>query len=132
MEPPPCVTLFSADGLHYCWRGVGPNEKSNSLRVYECSIEKWCFKPTTGPAHPGLASSVRVGRCLYTGMGLLASMTCPSLISILSGGARFKPQVVSLLGRVPVDLSEWTREVCAASGDSVLAPHKQDQLHQGH
>ncbi len=69
-EPPPCIRPFSAeaDGLHCYWRGWGPNVRSNSLSVYECSIEQWCFKPTTGPAHPGLYAgcSVCVGRCLYT------------------------------------------------------------------
>ncbi len=70
VEPSPCAAQFhaEADGLHYYWRGAGPNMMSNSLSVYECSIEQWCFKPTTGPAHPGLVAgcSVCVGRCLYT------------------------------------------------------------------
>ncbi len=69
-EPSPCWNPFCAEsnGLHYCWRGAGPNQGSNSLSVYECSNEKWCFKPTTGPAHPRLSGgcSVCVGRCLYT------------------------------------------------------------------
>ncbi len=69
-EPPPCAALFSTEsnGLHYCWRGWGPNVRSNSLSVYECSNEKWCFNPTTGPAHSAVGGgcSVCVGRCLYT------------------------------------------------------------------
>ncbi len=140
VEPQSCWLPFSAEsnGLHYCWRGWGPNERSNSLFVYECSNEQWCFKPTTGPAHPALAGgcSVCVGRCLVciplvVMKSLLTSMTCPSLISILSSGARFKPQVVNLLGRVTVDLSEWTRELCAALEDTVLPPHNQDQHSPG-
>ncbi len=71
MEPLPCAFPFSAevDGLHYCW--YGPDKRSSlsgSLFVYECSIEQWDSKPTTGPAHPALGGgcSVCVGRFLYT------------------------------------------------------------------
>ena len=62
VELPPCSSLFSAeaDGLHYCWRGYGPNERSNSLFVYECSTETWSMKSTTGPVHPGLLGGCSV------------------------------------------------------------------------
>ncbi len=70
VEPPPCSYPFSAetDGLHYCWRGTGPNKRSKSLSVYESSTETWSIKPTTGHAHPGLSEggSVIVGRYLYS------------------------------------------------------------------
>ena len=70
VQPIPCAFPFSAeaDGLHYCWRGYGPNERSNSLFVYECNTETWTIKPTTGPAHRGLwiGCSVIVGRYFYT------------------------------------------------------------------
>ena len=70
VEPPPCLCPFSAkaDGLHYCWRGKGSNERSNSLFVYECNTETWSMKPTTGPTHPGLCSgySFIVGRYFYS------------------------------------------------------------------
>ncbi len=69
VEPLPCIYPFSAetDSLHYCWRGMGPNEWSNCLSVYECSTETWTMKPTTLPAHPGLGKgcSILVGRYLY-------------------------------------------------------------------
>ncbi len=74
VEPMPCAFPFSAeaDGLHYCWKGTGPNEKSNSLSVYESNTETWTIKPTTGPVHPGLGNgcSVIVGRHLFSFGGL--------------------------------------------------------------
>ncbi len=70
VEPPSCSSPFSAeaDGLHYCWRGYGPNERSNYLFVYECSTETWSMKPTTGPAHPGLGIgwSIIMDRYLFS------------------------------------------------------------------
>ncbi len=135
-EPPPCAALFSAeaDGLHYCWRGAG--HRSNSLLVYKCSIEQWSFSPplelhTLDWVVVALFVWVVVCTPLVVGMGLLASITYASLISIPSSGARFKPQVLTLLGSGPVDLSEWTRELCAALGDTVLAPRNQDQHSPG-
>ncbi len=69
VEPLPCAFPFSAeaDGLHYCWRGEGPNKKSTSLSVYECCTELWTLMPTTGPAHPGTSEgcSVCIGTFLF-------------------------------------------------------------------
>ena len=60
MEPPACVSAFSAEasGLHYSWGGRG-REKTTSIGIYDVQTEQWTLTPTTGPPPPGLES----GRC---------------------------------------------------------------------
>ncbi len=133
-----CIRSFStsptpADGLQHNGGGWS-YQRSNSLSVHACSVDKWSFKPTTGPAQPWtgwwllnlFVWVVVYTRTLVVMMGLLTSMTSPNLISWVypvEQGSNYK-YVVSLLGMVTVELSEWRRELCAALEDTSLVPHK--------
>ena len=70
MEPPAaCYTAFTAatGGLHFLWRGWGPQKNASTIRIFNPVNEQWTVQPTTGTLPPGLSDGgcASIGNSLY-------------------------------------------------------------------
>ena len=62
-------------GLRYSWRGTSPEEKANTIEIYNSHSERWTSKCTSGPPPSGLYSGgcVCLEKNLYCFVGYVGS-----------------------------------------------------------